>query len=363
LKTDWEDNHALAYEALLKSFDKPTLNKVYQLETANEIWKRPSDEYGHISDHKCAAVEAAFHHLEKAPLMPMKNYIDQFTVLQQEVDYHQPEGISPMSSVQINLIFVRSLGNAWENFHESISTEAQKMKTEELYAQVTALDESRQQRQQHHLSQLHEAQKLYKEEHSSESHQGIVALATSNWRHNTPNQNRYHGRGGSRGSYRGHNYRGGDNGNSGHDRGNHNRSNHSNSDYDEDGNCRYSHHPNHPNHPKQECYKRCGPTNSTRIIITTAAMAMAMAKETLATAIFGPHLVNKHYGGVAGSSTLEISIGNNFLPPPTSCHLLSPSPIVHRPPCDPSIHLLALEVRLLFSRYCAPLVLTVVSLA
>jgi len=37
--------------------------------------------------------------------MPMKNYIDQFTVLQQEVDYHRPEGIAPMSSVQINLIF------------------------------------------------------------------------------------------------------------------------------------------------------------------------------------------------------------------------------------------------------------------
>jgi gag-polypeptide of LTR copia-type len=142
----------------LKSFDKPTPSKVQQLETANEIWKRLSDEYGHISEHKLASAEAAFHQLEKSSKMSMKLHIDQFTVLQQEVDYHRPEGIAPMSSVQINLIFLRSLGKEWENFPKSISTEAQKMKTEELFACVTALDESHQQRQLHQLSQLHEAQ-------------------------------------------------------------------------------------------------------------------------------------------------------------------------------------------------------------
>jgi hypothetical protein len=52
-------------------------------------------------------------------------------------------------------IFLPALGKDWENFHKSISTEAQEMKTEELYASSYSVDESRLQRRLQHVSQLH----------------------------------------------------------------------------------------------------------------------------------------------------------------------------------------------------------------
>jgi hypothetical protein len=69
-------------------------------------------------------------------------HIDKFSALQQEVDYHRPASIPPMTPAQINLAFIRTLREAWFTFQKAISTRIHTMKTAQLYAEVKVADES-----------------------------------------------------------------------------------------------------------------------------------------------------------------------------------------------------------------------------
>jgi hypothetical protein len=72
----------------------------------------------------------------------MEDHINKFSSLQQEVDYHRPASIPPMTTVQINITFIRTLGEAWFTFQQAISPRIHTMKTAELFAEVKVADES-----------------------------------------------------------------------------------------------------------------------------------------------------------------------------------------------------------------------------
>jgi len=48
-----------------------------------------------------------------------------------------------MSTKEINLVFLTSLGEQWESFHQSNAHRAYTMKTAELFAEVTIIDDSK----------------------------------------------------------------------------------------------------------------------------------------------------------------------------------------------------------------------------
>jgi hypothetical protein len=138
----WEDKDGLGKEALLKCLSKAELMKVYQLQSAFEIWTRLEDEYGHISDIKRTNAESQFYSLRKKDSDKMEDHINKFSSLQQEVDYHRPASIPPMTTAQINITFIRTLGEAWFTFQQAISPRIHTMKTAELFAEVKVADES-----------------------------------------------------------------------------------------------------------------------------------------------------------------------------------------------------------------------------
>src|SRR5262249_34667262 len=114
----WESQNALARQALLACLEPAELTKVYRMKSSHDIWQRLCDEYGAISDIRLAHAEAALHTLLKQPETPMQTHIDQFTSLQQDVDYNR--GTNPqLTNTQINLAFLRSLGEDWKSFHKS----------------------------------------------------------------------------------------------------------------------------------------------------------------------------------------------------------------------------------------------------
>jgi len=140
--SSWETRHSLAREALLNALEDAELVKVYQLQTAKEIWDRLAEEYGSVSDLKYARAEATLRSLIKLPTTSMKSHIDHFTRLKEERDISAPENILPLDIAQTNLAFLASLGDSWKLFHQAIGDSAQTMKTGELFAKVLAMDDS-----------------------------------------------------------------------------------------------------------------------------------------------------------------------------------------------------------------------------
>ena len=117
---EWQRKHDLAYEALLTSLEPSEHLKVYRLRSANAVWSRLHDEYGQVSDLRRSQAETAWHALEKDASTSMKDHINQFTLLQQEVDYQRPGNIPELTITEINLNFVRSLGKEWRVFHQAL---------------------------------------------------------------------------------------------------------------------------------------------------------------------------------------------------------------------------------------------------
>ena len=139
---EWERRHTLAHKALVNALEPPELIKVSHLKTAHEIWTRLQDEYGHISQIQCIKAENDLHALIKTPPTPMKDHIQEFTRRQEEVDYQRPGDIPLMTNTQINLAFMRSLGDDWKVFHQALGDRVNTLKPAELYAQVLAYDEA-----------------------------------------------------------------------------------------------------------------------------------------------------------------------------------------------------------------------------
>jgi len=139
----WKQRHALAREALLKCLERSELIKVHTLRTAAEIWHRLQQEYGNVSDVLHAKAELKFHSLRKKPTTSIQQHIDEFTKLHEDVEYHSPPGTNPMSTAQVNLAFLRSLGEKFEIFQQAMGDRAYTINTGELFARVRAMVESR----------------------------------------------------------------------------------------------------------------------------------------------------------------------------------------------------------------------------
>ena len=90
----------LARQAFLACLETAELTKVYQLQSAHEIWARLAEEYGPVSDVRHAQAGGAFYSLQKKNETSTRDHINEITRLQQEVDYHR--GTIPALSVQIN---------------------------------------------------------------------------------------------------------------------------------------------------------------------------------------------------------------------------------------------------------------------
>jgi len=113
--------------------------KVYQSPTAQDIWKRLSEEYGTVSDLMYARAEAALRSLVKLLTTAVKNHIEVFTRLKEERDISAPENITPLDTVRTNLAILTSLGEPWKLFHQALGDLAQTVKTGELFAEVLAM--------------------------------------------------------------------------------------------------------------------------------------------------------------------------------------------------------------------------------
>jgi hypothetical protein len=133
----WQQQDDLARQALLACLETAELTKVYQLQSAHEIWARLAEEYGPVSDIRRAQAEGAFYSLRKQHETSMQDHINEFTRLQQEVDYHRGT-IPALSSVQINLTFLRSLGRSWASFQQSMGPRIHTIKPATLFAEVLA---------------------------------------------------------------------------------------------------------------------------------------------------------------------------------------------------------------------------------
>src|SRR5437667_12036360 len=104
---------------------------------AAKIWSRLEVEYG---DMRRNIAETALYTLRKDTTISMEDYINKFTGLIQEIDLHRPKEIPEMSIAQINLTFIRSLGEKYETFYHSISKEIHTMNTAELFARIKVID-------------------------------------------------------------------------------------------------------------------------------------------------------------------------------------------------------------------------------
>ena len=126
-------------QALLACLEPAELTKVYQLKSAHAIWKRLAHEYGPISDFRRAQVLSEFYALRKESSVSMQEYINEFTSLQQEVDYHR-SNISPLTNDEINLTFLKSLGDDWQIFQQSIGPRLHGMSPPQLFGEVLVFD-------------------------------------------------------------------------------------------------------------------------------------------------------------------------------------------------------------------------------
>jgi len=85
---------------------------------------RHQEEYGNVSDVLHAKAELKFHSLRKKPTTSIQSHIDEFTNLHEEVEYHSPPGTNPMSIAQVDLAFLRSLGEKVEIFQQAMGDRA-----------------------------------------------------------------------------------------------------------------------------------------------------------------------------------------------------------------------------------------------
>ena len=71
----------------------------------------------------------------------MKDHIDEFESIRQKIEFHSSE---PMSMKDINIAFLISLGDSdtWKNYRNSNLHRAVNMKTVDLIAEVTIIDDS-----------------------------------------------------------------------------------------------------------------------------------------------------------------------------------------------------------------------------
>jgi hypothetical protein len=193
---NWDRRHKLAKEAILSALKPAQLLRVSRLRTAHEIWKRLDDEYGQVSELKRAQLDAKLRSLRKADNKKMKDHVDEFESIRQQLEFHSG---SVMSQSDVNVAFLISLGESddWKNYRNSNLHRAITMRTVDLIAEVTIIDDSN----------------LAASSSTPSSFQGTDARAYAT---SLPSSYRGgHQRGGYRGSYRG--------GNSGGRGGNNNR--------------------------------------------------------------------------------------------------------------------------------------------
>jgi len=138
---DWDRRHKLAKEALLSALKPAQLLRVSHLKTARKIWKRLEDEYGQISDLKRAQLDSKLRSLRKTDNKKMNDHIDEFESIRQKIEFHSAE---PMSKKDVNVAFLISLGDSdtWKNYRNSNLHRAVNMRTVDLIAEVTIIDDS-----------------------------------------------------------------------------------------------------------------------------------------------------------------------------------------------------------------------------
>jgi hypothetical protein len=137
---DWNRRHKLAREALFTSLRPAQLNRVSTLQSAKEIWDRLADEYGKVSELKRAQLNAKLSSLRKSPQTSMRNHIDEFENIIREIEFHS----APIPSTDANVAFLVSLGDTetWKNYRNSNIHRAITMKTTDLLAEVTLIDDT-----------------------------------------------------------------------------------------------------------------------------------------------------------------------------------------------------------------------------
>ena len=142
---DWERRHELAKEALFSALKPAQLIRVALLETAAEIWKNLSDEYGKISELKRAQLNTKLRSIQKNVNISMQKHIDHFEFLQREIEFHS----TAMSAEDVNIAFLLSLGESdvWKNYRNSNMHRAISMKTADLFAEVILIDDANHQAQ------------------------------------------------------------------------------------------------------------------------------------------------------------------------------------------------------------------------
>jgi len=125
----------------LSALKPAQLLRVSRLETAFDIWKRLEDEYGQISDLKRAQLDAKLRSLRKADNKTMKDHIDEFESIRQQIEFHSTE---PMPAKDVNVAFLISLGDSetWKNYRNANLHRTITMRTVDLIAEVSLIDDS-----------------------------------------------------------------------------------------------------------------------------------------------------------------------------------------------------------------------------
>jgi len=124
---------------LLAYLESVELTKDYQLKSTHEIWKCLTDEYDPVSDFRRAQATLELYTLQKKPSTSMQEHINEFTHLQQEVDYHR-DNIPPLTNDEVNLTFLKSLDENWKTFQQSMSPHLHSMSLSQLFDEVLVFD-------------------------------------------------------------------------------------------------------------------------------------------------------------------------------------------------------------------------------
>ena len=136
----WDRQHALARQALLACLPPSELTKVYQLQSASEIWARLAQEHGAISIARRAIASRNFYQLTKAPSTLIQTHIDVFTAHLQDLNYNLD---ASLADVDVNIAFLASLGSSWQTFQQSMGERVNTLKPAMLYAEVLAFEAQR----------------------------------------------------------------------------------------------------------------------------------------------------------------------------------------------------------------------------
>ena len=144
---EWDHKNDLAAEALVTCLDSNVARLVTELTSAQEIWERLKERFGHVSGMKRIAAERTLHEFKKDsyPNMSMKDYITKFSGLVAELKQLKPAKSEEERKTQtedVNILFLGNLGEKWQTFHQSVLRDVETMQTEDLYAQVLAFEEA-----------------------------------------------------------------------------------------------------------------------------------------------------------------------------------------------------------------------------